>query len=96
MLERTFVAEGYRVESAGDGGAALAAVECWVPDLLVLDVAMPGPDGLAVCRRLRRGGPAFPILLLTARDAVADRVAGLDAGAELHRCGSCGRPRPRG
>ena len=82
MLERTFAAEGYQVEIAVDGGAALAAVERWVPDLLVLDVAMPGLDGLAVCRRLRRAGLAFPILLLTARDAVADRVAGLDAGAD--------------
>jgi two-component system, OmpR family, response regulator MprA len=82
MLERTFAAEGYQVEGAADGGAALAAVERSTPDLLVLDVAMPGVDGLAVCRRLRRAGMAVPILLLTARDAVGDRVAGLDAGAD--------------
>jgi two-component system, OmpR family, response regulator MprA len=82
MLERTLAAEGYAVEVAVDGGAALAAVERSVPDLLVLDVAMPGLDGLAVCRRLRRAGLALPILLLTARDAVPDRVAGLDAGAD--------------
>jgi len=82
MLERTLVAEGYRVESAADGGEALASVERFVPDLLVLDVAMPGLDGLAVCVRLRRAGLALPILLLTARDAVADRVVGLDAGAD--------------
>jgi two-component system response regulator MprA len=82
MLERTFAAEGYRVEAAADGGEALAAVERSVPDLVVLDVAMPGIDGLAVCRRLRRHGLAMSILLLTARDAVADRVAGLDAGAD--------------
>src|SRR6184192_3118376 len=82
MLQRTFAAEGYRVETAADGGEALSAVERSVPDLLVLDVAMPGVDGLAVCRRLRRRGLALPILLLTARDAVADRVAGLDAGAD--------------
>jgi len=82
MLERTLVAEGYEVRSAADGGAALAAVERSVPDLLVLDVAMPGVDGLAVCRRLRAKGLAVPILLLTARDAVGDRVAGLDAGAD--------------
>ena len=82
MLERTFVAEGYRVEAAADGGEALAAVERAVPDLVVLDVAMPGLDGLAVCRRLRSRGLAVPILLLTARDAVPDRVAGLDAGAD--------------
>jgi two-component system response regulator MprA len=82
MLERTLAAEGYGVEVAADGGAALAAVERSVPDLLVLDVAMPGLDGLAVSRRLRRAGLALPILLLTARDAVPDRVAGLDAGAD--------------
>jgi two-component system response regulator MprA len=82
MLARTFAAEGYRVEAAADGGAALAAVERSVPDLLVLDVAMPGIDGLAVCRRLRQAGLSLPILLLTARDAVLDRVAGLDAGAD--------------
>ena len=66
MLERTFAAEGYRVEAVADGGAALASVERAVPDLLVLDVAMPGLDGLAVCRRLRDRGLAVPILLLTA------------------------------
>ncbi len=82
MLERTLGAEGYGVRAAADGGAALAAVERSVPDLLVLDVAMPGLDGLAVCRRLRAKGLAVPILLLTARDAVGDRVAGLDAGAD--------------
>jgi two-component system response regulator MprA len=57
-------------------------VERSVPDLLVLDVTMPDLDGLAVCRRLRQAGLGLPILLLTARDAVADRVAGLDAGAD--------------
>jgi two-component system response regulator MprA len=82
MLQRTLAAEGYAVETAADGGSALAAVERSVPDVLVLDVAMPGVDGLAVCRRLRGKGLAVPILLLTARDAVADRVAGLDAGAD--------------
>ena len=77
MLERTLAAEGYEVARAADGGAALAAVERSVPDLVVLDVAMPGLDGLAVARRLRGRGPRrAPILLLTARDAVADRVAG--------------------
>jgi two-component system response regulator MprA len=82
MLERTLTAEGYAVETAADGGAALAAVEHAVPDVVVLDVAMPGLDGLAVCRRLRRAGLALPVLLLTARDSVSDRVAGLDAGAD--------------
>jgi two-component system response regulator MprA len=82
MLERTLSAEGYDVTAAAGGGEALAAVERSVPDLVILDVAMPGVDGLAVCRRLRRKGLALPILLLTARDAVEDRVAGLDAGAD--------------
>ncbi len=82
MLERTFAAEGYRVEAVADGGAALAAVERSVPDLIVLDVSMPGIDGLATSRRLRSRGLAVPILLLTARDAVPNRVAGLDAGAD--------------
>jgi two-component system, OmpR family, response regulator MprA len=82
MLERTLGAEGYDVCAAADGGAALAAVERAVPDLVVLDVAMPGLDGLAVARRLRGKRLATPVLLLTARDGVADRVAGLDAGAD--------------
>jgi two-component system, OmpR family, response regulator MprA len=82
MLDRTLSAEGYRIESAGDGGEALAAVERSTPDLIVLDVAMPGLDGLAVCRRIRAKGLATPVLLLTARDEVRERVAGLDAGAD--------------
>ena len=82
MLERTLAAEGYGVAGAADGGAALAAVEDSAPDLVVLDVGLPGIDGLSVCRRLRRKGLALPILLLTARDGVAERVAGLDAGAD--------------
>jgi two-component system, OmpR family, response regulator MprA len=82
MLDRTLAAEGYAVETAADGGEALAAVERSTPDLLVLDVAMPGVDGLAVSRRLRAKGLAIPVLLLTARDSVPDRVAGLDAGAD--------------
>jgi two-component system response regulator MprA len=82
MLERTLTAEGYDVVAAADGGAALAAVERNVPDAIVLDVSMPGMDGLAVTRRLRAKGLRVPILLLTARDAVHERVAGLDAGAD--------------
>ena len=82
MLERTLTAEGYGVSGARDGGSALAAVERSVPDLLVLDVGLPGLDGLGVCRRLRSKGLSMPILLLTARDAIADRVNGLDAGAD--------------
>jgi two-component system response regulator MprA len=82
MLDRTLSAEGYAVETAADGGAALAAVERSAPDLVVLDVGMPGVDGLAVSRLLRSKGLAVPVLLLTARDSVPDRVAGLDAGAD--------------
>src|SRR6266566_2030138 len=82
MLERTLTAEGYRVATAVDGGAALATIEQSVPDLVVLDVGMPGVDGLAVCRRARARGLATPILLLTARDSLSDRVGGLDAGAD--------------
>jgi two-component system response regulator MprA len=82
MLTRTLAAEGYAVEAVADGGAALAAVERSVPDAVVLDVAMPGVDGLAVTRRLRAKGLRVPILLLTARDALRDRVDGLDAGAD--------------
>ena len=82
MLERTLAAEGYDVAAVADGGAAMAAVERSVPDAIVLDVAMPGLDGLSVTRRLRAKGLAVPILLLTARDALEERVAGLDAGAD--------------
>jgi two-component system response regulator MprA len=82
MLERTLGAEGNEVRSVADGPLALVEIERHLPDLVILDVAMPGMDGLSVCRRLRTKGISVPILLLTARDAVADRVAGLDAGAD--------------
>ena len=82
MLERTLTAEGYAVHAVADGGAALARVERFLPDVIVLDVAMPGLDGLSVTRRIRGKGLGVPILLLTARDAVEERVAGLDAGAD--------------
>ena len=82
MLERTLTAEGFSVTAAPDGGAALAAIERAIPDLLVLDIGLPGMDGLAVCRRLRGKGLAVPILLLTARETVSDRVEGLEAGAD--------------
>jgi two-component system response regulator MprA len=82
MLERTLAAEGYAVAAVADGGSALARTEAAAPDAIVLDVAMPGIDGLAVARRLRSKGVATPILMLTARDGVHDRVAGLDAGAD--------------
>ena len=73
---------GLCVALAADGGGALVEIERSAPDVILLDVAMPGIDGLAVARRVRGKGDAVPILLLTARDAVADRVAGLDAGAD--------------
>jgi two-component system, OmpR family, response regulator MprA len=82
MLERTLAAEGYDVTVASDGGGALVEVERSAPDVIVLDVAMPTVDGVSVCRRLRARGLATPILMLTARDAVPDRVAGLEAGAD--------------
>jgi len=82
MLQRTLAAEGYDVTAVPDGGAALVAVERFVPDAIVLDVAMPGMDGLSVARRLRAKGLTTPILMLTARDALEERVAGLDAGAD--------------
>jgi two-component system response regulator MprA len=82
MLVRTLAAEGFETRAASGGGAALAAIEESVPDVLVLDVAMPGLDGLDVCRRVRAKGLGFPVLLLTARDTVAERVGGLDAGAD--------------
>src|SRR5256714_5911174 len=81
-LERALQLAGYEVELAGDGDAALAAIARRTPDAAVLDVMMPGYDGLDVTRRLRREGNRVPILLLTARDAVGDRVDGLDAGAD--------------
>jgi len=82
MLSRTLGAEGYAVALAADGSEALVEVERSVPDLIVLDVAMPGLDGITVSRRLRARGLAVPILMLTARDELKDRVRGLDAGAD--------------
>ena len=82
MLERALRAEGFEVTVARDGALALLESERAAPDVIVLDVAMPALDGLAVCRRLRAKGLATPILMLTARDAVPDRVAGFDAGAD--------------
>jgi two-component system response regulator MprA len=82
MLQRTLRAEGYEVTLAADGGAALAEAERSAPDVIVLDVAMPAIDGISVCRRMRGKGLPTPILMLTARDSVSDRVAGLEAGAD--------------
>jgi two-component system response regulator MprA len=82
MLERTLRAEGFEVSVAQDGGAALVATERFAPDVIVLDVAMPVLDGVAVTRRLRGKGLPTPILMLTARDHVSERVGGLEAGAD--------------
>ncbi|MCP3800267.1 response regulator transcription factor [Allokutzneria sp. A3M-2-11 16] len=81
-LRRSLQFNGYQVEMASDGVQALEQLGASRPDAMVLDVMMPRLDGLEVCRRLRSTGDDLPILVLTARDAVSDRVAGLDAGAD--------------
>jgi two-component system response regulator MprA len=82
-LRRALRLEGYEVELAADGAEALRRLEDGAqPDALLLDVLMPGVDGLEVCRRLRRSGSRLPVLMLTARAEVSDRVSGLDAGAD--------------
>ena len=81
-LRRALQLEGYDVALAGDGQEALESVQANGVDAIVLDVSMPRLDGLETCRRLRSDGNALPVLMLTARDEVADRVAGLDAGAD--------------
>jgi two-component system, OmpR family, response regulator MprA len=81
VLGRGLRFEGYNVQLAADGPEALRSARIEPPDLVVLDIMLPGMDGLEVCRRLRRGIDV-PILMLTARDAVTDRIAGLDSGAD--------------
>jgi two-component system response regulator MprA len=81
-LRRSLTFEGYETELAEDGLAALEQVASYRPDAIVLDVLMPRMDGLTTARRLRSGGTTTPILMLTARDTVGDRVTGLDAGAD--------------
>ena len=81
-LVRALTFEGYDVVTAGDGAEALMAVVESQPDVIVLDVLMPHVDGLTACRRLRERGDRTPVLMLTARHEVSDRVAGLDAGAD--------------
>ena len=81
-LKRALRVEGFDVALAADGSEALDRLGESSPDAIVLDILMPGIDGLEVCRLLRRIGNRTPILMLTARDAVADRVEGLDAGAD--------------
>jgi two-component system, OmpR family, response regulator MprA len=81
-LRRTLVLGGYETLSAADGEDALSLVSAAAPDAVVLDVGLPDIDGLEVSRRLRASGNRVPILMLTARDAVEDRIDGLDAGAD--------------
>ncbi|GAA3298505.1 response regulator transcription factor [Streptomyces cinereospinus] len=81
-LERALTLEGYRVTAVADGAEALAQAHRTPPDVLVLDVMMPERDGLQVCRELRAQGDRTPILMLTALVETADRIAGLDAGAD--------------
>jgi two-component system response regulator MprA len=81
-LRRSLQFNGYTVQLASDGRQAIEMLAAQRPDAMVLDVMMPRMDGLEVCRRLRGTGDDLPILVLTARDAVSDRVAGLDAGAD--------------
>lgn len=81
-LRRSLIFNGYSIVLAADGEEALDKVQSERPDMAILDVMMPKLDGLEVCRELRSQGDDIPILLLTARDSVSERVAGLDAGAD--------------
>ena len=82
-LRRALELQGYEVELASDGAEALERLAAnGQPDAVVLDILMPGIDGLEVCRQIRRRGSSIPVLMLTARDAVGNRVEGLDAGAD--------------
>jgi two-component system response regulator MprA len=81
VLQRTLIYEGYKVDTALDGETGLELAENNHPDLVVLDLMLPGIDGLEVCQRLRAKGNV-PILMLTAKDTIQDRVLGLDAGAD--------------
>jgi|SRR5947209_3984998 len=81
-LERALKLDSYDVALAADGEEALDALARDTADAVILDVAMPGVDGLEVCRRMRKAGDRTPILMLTARDAIDDRVQGLDVGAD--------------
>ncbi|MBA2807243.1 response regulator transcription factor [Streptomyces acidicola] len=81
-LQRSLAFEGYGTETAVDGADALEKATAYQPDLVVLDIQMPRMDGLTAARRIRGAGNTTPILMLTARDTVGDRVTGLDAGAD--------------
>jgi DNA-binding response OmpR family regulator len=82
VLQRSLRLEGYEVKLAGDGVQALEEAHGFLPDVLVLDLGLPRLDGIDVAKRLRDGGDDVPILMLTARDALDSRVAGLDVGAD--------------
>lgn len=82
MLERSFAADGYRVGAVDSAEAGLAAIRSTPPHVVVLDIGLPGMDGIEACRRIRREGHDAAILLLTARGDLEDRVMGLDAGAD--------------
>jgi two-component system response regulator MprA len=82
MLRRGLSFEGYQVRLARTGGEALESVRDESPDVVILDLMLPGLDGIEVCRRLRAAGEIMPVLMLTARDEIDDRVIGLDAGAD--------------
>jgi len=82
VVGRALSREGYDVRVATDGAAALLAAREWLPDALVLDVVMPGIDGLALCGQLRTEQPDVGVLMLTAKDAAGDQIVGLDAGAD--------------
>jgi two-component system, OmpR family, response regulator MprA len=81
-LRRVLAYEGYTVSTAADGESALAIARTRPPDLVILDIMLPGINGLEVCRRLRIAGDEVAVLMLTARDTVADRVTGLEIGAD--------------
>lgn len=82
FLRRSLALEGYEVAVANSGQDGLRVVAERSPDLVILDIMMPGVDGLEVCRRIRAAGETMPVMMLTARDAVSDRVKGLDTGAD--------------
>jgi two-component system response regulator MprA len=82
FIRRGLANEGYEVDTVADGEAALDKARESRPDLVVLDLMLPGLDGMEVCRRLRTAHSSLPILILTARDSVSDRVQGLDAGSD--------------
>src|SRR3989454_12640614 len=83
--------DGFEVSTAGDGREAIRTLSVGRPDAVILDVLMPGLDGIEVCRRMRATGDRTPVLMLTARTEVSERVAGLDAGADDYLAKPFGR-----